>query len=62
MATYSSSLAWEIPWTGEPGGLQSMGSKEPRHDGVTNTHTEGNCREFTLSIPNTLLDILHKES
>ena len=28
MATYSSILAWEIPWTEEPGGLQSMGSKE----------------------------------
>ena len=26
MATYSSMLAWEIPWTEEPGGLQSMGS------------------------------------
>ena len=25
MATYSSLLAWEIPWTEEPGGLQSMG-------------------------------------
>ena len=25
MATYSSILAWEIPWTEEPGGLQSMG-------------------------------------
>ena len=28
MATYSSILAWEIPWTQEPGGLQSMGSQE----------------------------------
>ena len=28
MATCSSILAWEIPWTKEPGGLQSMGSKE----------------------------------
>ena len=28
MATYSSILAWEIPWTEEPGGLQSMGSRE----------------------------------
>ena len=28
MATHSSILAWEIPWTGEPGGLQSMGSQE----------------------------------
>ena len=28
MATNSSILAWEIPWTGEPGGLQSMGLQE----------------------------------
>ena len=28
MATHSSTLAWKIPWTGEPGGLQSMGSEE----------------------------------
>ena len=28
MATHSSILAWEIPWTEEPGGLQSMGCKE----------------------------------
>ena len=27
MATCSSNLAWEIPWTEEPGGLQSMGSQ-----------------------------------
>ena len=27
MATHSSILAWEIPWTEEPGGLQSMGSR-----------------------------------
>ena len=27
-ATYSSILAWEIPWTEEPGGLQPMGSQE----------------------------------
>ena len=32
MATYSSILAWRIPWTVEPGGLQSMGSKRVRHD------------------------------
>ena len=29
MVTHSSILAWRIPWTEEPGGLQSMGSKEP---------------------------------
>ena len=28
MATHSSILAWEIPWTGEPGGVQSMGVTE----------------------------------
>ena len=28
MATHSSILAWKIPWTGEPGGLQSTGSQE----------------------------------
>jgi len=31
MATYSSILAWRIPWTEEPGGLQSMGSQRVRH-------------------------------
>ena len=34
MATCSSILAWEIPWTEEPGGLQSMGSKRVGHDSV----------------------------
>ena len=32
MATYSSIPAWRIPWTEEPGGLQSMGSQRVRHD------------------------------
>ena len=31
MATHSSILAWRIPWTEEPGGLQSMGSQRVRH-------------------------------
>ena len=35
MAAHSSILAWEIPWTEEPGGLQSVGSQRVRHDGVT---------------------------
>ena len=30
MAIYSSVLAWEIPWTEEPGGLQSVGSQKSR--------------------------------
>ena len=32
MATYSSIFAWEIPWTEEPGWLQSMGSQRVRHN------------------------------
>ena len=32
MAIHSSILAWRIPWTEEPGGLQSMGSQRVGHD------------------------------
>ena len=32
MAAHSSILAWEIPWTEEPGGLQSTGSQRVGHD------------------------------
>ena len=32
MAPHASTLAWKIPWTQEPGGLQSMGSLRVRHD------------------------------
>ena len=35
MATHSSTLAWKIPWTEEPGALQSMGSLGVRHDWAT---------------------------
>ena len=35
MATHSSILAWRIPWTEEPDGLQSMGSQRVRHDWAT---------------------------
>ena len=38
MATHSSILAWRIPWTEEPGRLQSMESQRVRHDLATNTH------------------------
>ena len=37
MATHSRILAWKIPWTEEPGGLQSMGGKES--DKTMHTHT-----------------------
>ena len=32
MATHSSILAWKIPWTEEPGGIQFMGPQKVRHD------------------------------
>ena len=35
---YSTILAWEIPWTEEPGGLQPMGLQRVRHDSAM-THT-----------------------
>ena len=38
MAIHSSILVWEIPWTEEPGGLQSMGSQKVAHDLATKHH------------------------
>ena len=35
MTTHSSILAWEIPWTEEPGGLKSTGSQRVKHDIAT---------------------------
>ena len=40
MATHSNILAWENPWTEEPGGLQCMGSQRVGHDWATNTLEE----------------------
>ena len=46
MATHSSILAWRIPWTEEPGGLQSMESQGVRHDWVTTTFTFKDILDF----------------
>ena len=43
MATQSSILAWRIPWTEEPSGLQSMGSQRVGHDRATNTYKYKNA-------------------
>jgi len=40
MATHSSVLAWKIPWTEEPGELQSMGSQRVRHDWSNGVYTQ----------------------
>ena len=39
MASHSSILAWEIPWTEGPGGLQSTGLQRVRHDGAHAAYT-----------------------
>ena len=39
MAPHSSIFVWRIPWTEEPGGLQSMGMQRVGHNLATNTHT-----------------------
>ena len=41
IATHSSTLACKIPWTEEPGRLQSMGSQRVRHDWVTVLNLKG---------------------
>jgi len=54
MATHSSNLAWEIPWTEEPGRLQSMGSQRMTHDLVTKQQKIVSfvvAFSFSLSLP-----------
>ena len=63
MATHSSILAWEIPWTEETGRLQSMGSQRFRHDWVTNTFIHiwrlGNADGCDISCPPIWQEIFH---
>ena len=51
MAPHSSTLAWKIPWTGKPGGLQSMGSLGVGHDRATSLSRigEGNGNPLQYS-------------
>ena len=49
MATHSSILAWEISWTEEPGGLQSMGLQRARHYWASNT-TQHNTTQHNYII------------
>ena len=47
MATHSSILAWEVPWTEEPGGLQSTGSHAVGHDWAgMHTHADSSAHRF----------------
>ena len=50
LATLSSILAWRIPWTEEPGGLQSMGSQRVGHtEQLTHTRTHTHTHMFSRS-------------
>ena len=63
MATHSSNLAWRIPWTEEPGGLQSMGSQRVRHNwsDLARTHTMSfNPWYFIFSLFQTSVSDLYK--
>ena len=53
MATHSSILAWEIPWTEEPNGLQSMGSQRVRHNWVTNAYAQITQDYLSTLLPET---------
>ena len=45
MAAHSSMLAWRIPWTEEPGGLQSRGSQRIRHALVTEGEEDATTKD-----------------
>ena len=53
MATHSSVLAWEIPWTEGPGGLQSVWSQRVRHDLLTKQLTTKNVNGISALINGT---------
>ena len=50
LASHSSVLAWEIPWTEEPGELQSMGSQRFRHNRDETTNERSQSEKFTCGI------------
>ena len=58
MATHSSILAWRIPWTGEPGGLYSMGSQRVRHA----TEHAGMCYQIHAYLKTKVLTSRHTVS
>ena len=70
MATHSSILAWEIPWTEDPGGLQYMDCKRVGHDWVTNTFTfnahfkvaNGIISHFSILISINLMEMIDRIS
>ena len=56
MATHSSILVWKIPWTEEPGRLQSMGSQRVRHDWATSLSLHSHFPPLKTLIHNCVLE------
>ena len=59
MATHSSILAWEIPWTEEPGRLQSVGSQRVRHNVETEQQTKSKKNNKAVCIHTHKPTLLH---
>ena len=59
MATHSSTLAWKIQWTEEPGGLQSMRSQRVGHDWVTSLHSSLQFKHPELGIHGLTFSSVH---
>ena len=55
MATHSSMLAWRIPWTEKPGGLQSIGLQRVRHDWSDLASTQNKSVKVSFNSPGWLL-------
>ena len=53
MAIHSSILAWRIPWTEEPGRLQSIGLQRVKHNGATN------AKHYLIYLRKKYIAILH---
>ena len=60
MAIHSSTIAWKIPWTEEPGRLQSMGSQRVGHDWATSISlSHFHCKFVSLNLPHLFLPFPH---
>ena len=57
MTTHSSILGWRIPWTGEPGGLQSIQSQRVRHDWSDWAHSQSFSWKKPLCLPQCFLKV-----
>ena len=56
-ATHSSTIAWRIPWTEEPGGLQSMGLQRVGYKLVTYSLTFFGCKAKRIGLANKFIQV-----